>query len=255
MPLEITDFIEASFPAPLAYGAGGGPTYQTAITTRGDGSEDRNANWGPDGRAKYRVTVQPSDKDNFALALAFFRVVRGKWVGWRFRDPTDSHVVEAPIDTTSTRTVGPSDLVPTTAIYQFRKKYAITSGSDEYVSYRKIIKPIVGTITLLLKREGESVYSVVTLSGGATVGGGLYNEDLYNEAPTVTADVTIDYATGTITWNSEDPPGDTDSLIWTGDFEIPARFASDDWFSRRVGFEAYDIDIEIIELAEADAYV
>lgn len=246
-------FVEVSFPAPLAYNAEGGPGFSTGIVPTGDGGETRNSNWGPDGRCRYRVSVQPSDKLNFAQALAFFRVVQGRLVGFRLKDPTDNYVELEQIDSTATRIVGPANLVPTTAIYQLRKKYSIGAGA--YSFQRKIIKPMNGTITLLLKRNGESVYSIVTLSGGASVGGGLYNETLYNGAPTVTADVTIDYATGVVTWNSANPPGSLDDFRWTGNFEVPVRFASDQWFSRRTNFEAYTIDIELMELAEADSYM
>jgi uncharacterized protein (TIGR02217 family) len=247
-------FIEHVFPLCCSVGAEGFPHFQTQIVTSGNGNEQRNSQWGPYGRELYNVSVDAFDKDKLRQLLAFWRVIGGKLTGFRFRSPIDNECVNEHIDTFNTRLVGPSNIVPGDNVhqYQLRKKYSI-GENDEYVVFRKVIKPVRESITLQVSYNGAP-FQVVTTVSGSVVGGGLYNTELYNESPTIVADVEFDWNTGVLTWIGPNPPGNADTLLWTGQFEIPVRFAEDSGLAKYIGFNARSIDLSMIELTEGDSY-
>ena len=62
---------------------------------------------------------------------------------------------------------------------------------------------------------------------------------------------------GVYTWMVPDIDTSTAviQVVGTDLVEALATDASDEYFSRRAGHEAYTIDLDMVELAEADAYV
>jgi uncharacterized protein (TIGR02217 family) len=159
----------ARFPLNIAFGAIGGPGYQTSIVTVDSGREYGKANWA-NSRGKWNVGMRAMPKADTDDLIAFFRVVKGRAYGFRFRDWSDYQVA-----------AGQGVIIQNAdGSLQLAKQY--TSG--DLTEIRPISTPVSGTVVM--------------------VGGG-----------------TIDYVTGKVT-------GGSLSNTWTGEFDIPVRFDTDE---------------------------
>jgi uncharacterized protein (TIGR02217 family) len=141
------------FPDRIAFGAVGGPAYNTSIVTVSSGVEARNQNWS-ESRQEYDVSSGVKTEADFKAIDAFFRAVRGKAIGFRFKDWLDFRVgidegVVAGLTTTT---------------FQLQKQYE--SGSDE--SPRVIKKPIASGF--VLKDSGVTLMVVTDYTLDATTG-------------------------------------------------------------------------------------
>lgn len=159
----------ARFPLNIAFGAIGGPKYQTSIVTVDSGREYRNGDWA-NSRSKWEVGLRAMRKADTDELTSFFRVVKARLHGFRFRDWSDYQV-----------TAGQGVVIQNPdGSLQLAKKYV----SGDLTEYRPITTPVQGT---------------VVMTGGGT----------------------IDYVTGKVT-------GGTTSNTWTGEFDIPVRFDTDE---------------------------
>lgn len=159
----------ARFPLNIAFGAIGGPRYQTSIAPVNSGREYRNADW-TSSLGKWEVGMRPMRKADTDALIAFFRAVKGRAYGFRFRDWSDYQV-----------TAGQGVVIQNPdGTLQLAKQYI--SGS--LIEYRPIATPVQGT---------------VVMTGGGT----------------------IDYITGQVV-------GGSTSNTWTGEFDIPVRFDTDE---------------------------
>jgi uncharacterized protein (TIGR02217 family) len=137
-------FIESPrFPDAIAYGASGGPGYETDVVVLNSGHEQRNANW-ENSRSTYDVSHGVKTQTDMDVLIAFFRACKGRAHGFRFRDFTDYQVTHA----NGVLGAGIGTGLPT---YQLSKNY--TSGSE--TETRPIKKPVAGTVALL--RGGVAV--------------------------------------------------------------------------------------------------
>jgi len=153
MPLPT--FIEERFPDDISYGATGGPQFNTNVVTVSSGAEVRNINW-QEARAVYNVTHAVKTKAQMQNLIAFFRNVRGKAIGFRFKDWTDYTAVGEQI--------GTGDGVNTT--FQLTKTYSVGLGTAQYV--RKITKPVAGTVTVYINGVPDAGATVDTTTGIVT---------------------------------------------------------------------------------------
>lgn len=85
MPLQ---FIEIRFPEKISYGSRGGPRFHNTIVTTASGYEYVNINWA-DARCEYDVSHAIRTKTQFDELLQFFRVVKGRATGFRYKDWLD----------------------------------------------------------------------------------------------------------------------------------------------------------------------
>lgn len=155
-------FIETPrFPDGISYGAAGGPEYQTDIVTVNSGYESRNVNWsqakGPyDVGYRLRTKVQTSD------LIAFFRSVKGRAHGFRFKDWSDYEVDQSN---------GVLTLI-SAGVYQLAKSYSAGALGE----IRTIKKPVAGTVAIFRTRSGTTTNitgsSVInTVTGRVTISG------------------------------------------------------------------------------------
>jgi len=143
------------FPERIAFGATGGPAFSTSIVTVTSGEESRNQNWA-DSRQEYDVSTGVKTEADFRVIGAFFRAVKGRKDGFRFKDFADFQ---------ATMTEGVVEGLTSTT-FQLQKKYV--SGSD--VTLRDIKKPISG---IVLKNSGSTLatpadYTLNTATGVVT---------------------------------------------------------------------------------------
>ena len=265
-------FIETRFPDDISLGATGGPGFDTEVISVNSGSEQRNSIW-QDAKCAWDVSHGVRTDAQLAVLIAFFRVMKGKAKGFRFKDWQDYLV------TTSNGLLGTAGVGDGTPTYQLQKTYTLAGNTE----YREITKPVSGTTGVyrggVLKTAGVGAgnYALDTTTGivtwvadassnasaitvGATTqvtlaanpGTLIAGQKLYLSGFTG-ADAallnslahTINSVTGvgpyvftlatvttgkTITVGSgvgKKYPQATEALTWAGEFDVPARFDTD----------------------------
>lgn len=150
------------FPDNVSFGATGGPGYMTDIVTVNSGAESRNQNW-TQARAMYEVSHAARLPAEYTVLRDFFRAVKGRTHGFRFKDPLDYSVTT----TTGVLTAGIGTGLPT---YQLGKLYAAGSLTET----RAISKPVSGTTTIYRNASpatagaGAGQYALSTTTGIVT---------------------------------------------------------------------------------------
>lgn len=162
-------FHEVQFPPKIAYGASGGPEFNTSITTTQGGFEQRNINW-QKARGRWDVSTGIKNKTDMDAVQAFFRARFGKAYGFRFKDWSDFQAVGQNIGTGN----------GTLTTFQLTKTYV--SGSNTYV--REIKKPVTGTVKIYLNSVLQGAGYTVDLTTGIVT---------FTVAPTAGVAVTADY--------------------------------------------------------------
>ena len=147
-------FHEVQFPQKVAYGASGGPQFNTSIVTTQGGFEQRNVNW-QKSRGRWDISTGIKNKADMDAVIAFFRARFGKAYGFRFKDWTDYQAVG--------QIIGTGNAVLTA--FQLNKIYS--SGGNSYS--REIKKPVSGTVKIYLNSVLQvSGYSVDLTTGIVT---------------------------------------------------------------------------------------
>jgi len=180
----------ARFPLQIALGAQGGPEYTTNIITVDNGFESRTAVWSAS-RLKFDIGTRPMTKADTDALIAFFRSVKGRAYGFRFRDWSD---YQATTDNGGFTAIAG-------ATYQMVKTYA--SGSLSEV--RSISKPVAGTVSV----SGSGVYSIDYTTGILTVASGA--------APTAWSgefDVPVRFDTDTMQLDAINKNGESLLIQW-----------------------------------------
>jgi uncharacterized protein (TIGR02217 family) len=167
-------FHEIQFPPKIAYGASGGPEFNTTITTTQAGFEQRNINW-QKARGRWDVSTGIKNKTDMETVIAFFRARFGKAYGFRFKDWSDYQGVNQSLGTGN----------GTKTAFQLVKNYF--SGSNSYS--RDIKKPVSGTVKIylnsILQSSGFTIdhtTGMVTFSS-APANGVLVNADFDFDVP------------------------------------------------------------------------
>jgi uncharacterized protein (TIGR02217 family) len=137
-------FIETPrFPENISRGASGGPGYQTDVVVVASGHEKRNITW-PIGRARYDVAHGVRTQAQMDTLTAFFRSVKGRAHGFRFKDWNDfACTATTGVLGTGNGTGGP--------VYQLGKRYTAGALSET----RTISKPVSGQVAV--QRNGSPV--------------------------------------------------------------------------------------------------
>jgi uncharacterized protein (TIGR02217 family) len=143
----------ARFPLNIAFGAIGGPGYQTSIVTVDSGREYGKGNWA-NSRGEWNVGMRAMPQADTDDLIAFFRVVKGRLYGFRFRDWSDYQVK-----------AGQGVVIQNgDGSLQLAKQY--TSG--DLTEIRPISTPVSGTVVMV----GGGTIDYVT---GKITGGSLSN--------------------------------------------------------------------------------
>lgn len=141
-----TAFSNTRFPDHLSLGAMGGPVFTTDICTTASGHEQRNVSW-MHPRNRYVIATSVTTEEDFNSIITFFRLHKGRAIGFRFKDWTDYSV--------KNQLIGMSD--PCKQKYQLIKSYALGNQSD----LRMITKPVLGSVRITVggrKYEHEVDY-------------------------------------------------------------------------------------------------
>lgn len=204
-------FHEIQFPVQISYGCTGGPVYKTTVVRADSGAEQRIGQW-VTGRLKWSVSQGVKNAAQLAALIAFFRARKGKLYGFRFKDWTDYQVRRGP-------------LLPAAdgSALQLYAGYSDAAGTE----MRKIAKPVAGK-TETWPQVGIAIYPA---AGGAAL----------------TSGYSADYTTGIVTGLGSA----AGSYVWSGEFDVPARFDTDEMRVNREGFAINNWDdIAVLEILQ-----
>ena len=205
-------FDDIRFPTAISLGATGGPERRTDIVVTGSGSEERNSRWA-DSRRRYNAGFGVKSLDDIHEVVRFFEERRGRLHGFRWKDHTDfkSCAPKGQI-TALDQAIGTGNGV--TAGFALVKRYG--TGLRDYV--RTITKPVAGTV-------------IVAVAGTAAV------------------NFTVNALTGVVTFNIGSIPAAGAAITAGFQFDVPARFDTDQLRINLTQFSAGDIpDIPVVEI-------
>lgn len=187
-------FHEVRFPSDISKGAQGGPRRRTEIVMVGSGFEERNQRWA-DSRRFYDAAYGIHTGDDIYAVLEFFEERRGRFHGFRWKDHGDYKSCY-PSDTIAftDQTIGTGD--GSTVAFQLTKQYGLSFAPYS----RNVKKPVSGTVLI-------------------GVAGVLQTE---------TTDYTVDHTTGIITFTAGSIPSLSAAVTAGYEFDVPARFDTDD---------------------------
>lgn len=144
------NFSEERFPTDISYGISGGPRFNTDVITSHAGYEYRNIN-SLNARNRYNVAYGIKTKDQLERLLVFFRAMRGKAVGFRFKDWLDYKVIGQCLAIADGKSLE----------FQLIKTYQV----GDFFEQRKILKPVANSIKIYLDDVPVS-FGQVNISNG-----------------------------------------------------------------------------------------
>lgn len=190
-------FHEVRLPIEVERGASGGPGFLTSVSVLTSGKEQRNSLWEVD-RGRWDIGYGIQTRADALIVRDFFFARRGRLHGFRFRDWSNYKTEgseKQPAGLSTVDTGEPAEADGSTTTFQM---YYVYSDSGSFSYTKKIHKPVEGTIKVYVE-------------------GALQTE---------TTDYTIDHTTGIITFTS--PPEYNSDVEWTGEFDLPVRFDTDE---------------------------
>ena len=191
-------FLEMRFPTGIAYGAVGGPSYNTSIVQFQNGRESRNQQWSQ-GLGVWDVSHGVKTQAEVDQLVAFFRSVKGRAYGFRFKDWSDHTATQC--------LMGVGD--GSNGRFQLCKQYISYDiyGNPIAGEVKTIYKPVPGTVT---------VYSGVTIANAA------------NMVALEPTQYGIDYTTGVLNCAGQPNVPASGIGMWVScEFDIPVRFDTD----------------------------
>jgi uncharacterized protein (TIGR02217 family) len=147
-------FIETPrFPDGISYGATGGPVWSTDVVRTGAGQEYRNQSWAQ-ALCTFDVSHAARHATDYAVLRDFYRAMRGRLHGFRFKDHSDFAV---------TNSVG-TFVQLTSTTFQMYRAYVTGAQTDS----RKIVKPVTGTVAVVggVSPSVDYTTGIVTVASG-----------------------------------------------------------------------------------------
>jgi len=248
-------FYEHQFPTDISQGSRGGPNWSTVITPSHSGKEKRIQKWETP-RHEYDVIYGVKSKTQLLNVLTLLNEMRGMAHGFRYKDPLDYEVTDEPLVPNGSDTV---QLIKTYSNglnpYQRIIKKPVSSpavtmehNSSPFTGFT--IDPTTGIATLTalssfaISGISQGNPGTVTTSSahGFSNGDEIYiksvvgmtevNDTVFTisgvTATTFSIGVdTTSYTAYTSGGSAEKHVQSTDSLTWTGEFDVPVRFDVD----------------------------
>lgn len=273
------------FPDTIAVGAAGGPEYSTLVTLNDGGYEQRLARWTLPLRS-YDVAHGIKSQADFETLLNFFLSVQGMKTGFRFKDWSDFEVATTESYMTKNSElvyqVGKNYVSGATTVSRDIKKVVdasytiyrdgspvaegagagqysidVTTGIVTFVadatgSITAITKALPGVITSATHglSNGDEVYldsiGGMTALNGQTVTVTVVDPNNFSIGIDTTHPDYDPYTSGG-TWSKNIQSSET--LTWSGEFDVPVRFNTDKLNSIWKSYNVYEWgQIPLIEL-------
>jgi len=163
-------FLDIRFPDAIAFGATGGPGFNTSVTTTTGGHSQRVVRWSEPLR-RYDVSTAIRTHAQYAEVLEFWIAVRGPGNGWRFKDWTDYASVAGHVlhDVDPPRAVSDTDTPTFPAVgdairtdFQLQKVYVY----GPVLRTRIITKPVAGTVLVAVDTTPQTTGFSVNANTG-----------------------------------------------------------------------------------------
>ena len=199
------------FPKKISFGSRGGPMRKTTIVTSASGGEERNSLWANSLRI-YDIGYGIKTLNDIHDIIDFFEERRGQFYGFRYFDKLD-YKSSAPLSNPSfdDQILGQADGVQVE--FQLQRLYGDLHARWE----RKIIKPILGSVTVGI--DGVEIAS---------------------------SEWQVNSITGIVTFNNA--PANLSTITAGFEFDVPVRFDTD---QIEISIEAFEAgDIQSIKLKE-----
>lgn len=195
---------DLTFPLRLSRGAGSGLTFNTEVAEIVSGAEQRNAIWA-EPLLNWTVEVGAPDVEELMQLRDFFRLVRGRLIGFRVRDP---------LEFSSAPYVGQTQAAPTPL------DQPMVAADGGGLVWRLVRRVTIGpdTLDIAVRRPVASAFRVSV--GGAEALTGW----------------TLDAATGLVTFDAAPA-----SPRWGGEFDFAGRFDSDELFTSVTRYQAGEV--------------
>ncbi len=227
----------AIFPDTLEYGYSGGPTFKTTVNADFAGNEQRNQDWSQT-RHRFDVGNALKAKASYDTLKTFFMARRGRLFGFRFKDFLDFTALDQalvrldgfgiPIKDVNGNLVSTGDGAAT--VFQMHRAY--DSASKKH--FREITRP--RDPALIAAGQEKQPFRV-------RVNGVVQTEVTH---------YSVNRSTGRVTFVS--PPGNGLAVDWSGEFDVPVRFAEDSFPAEIERFDWHNAQFELIEIRnEEDA--
>ena len=143
-------FLEIRFPDSISFNSSTILEFNTTIITSKNGKEYRNVNWN-NNKMKFNIVNGIKTKTELNEVIKFFRNVKGKAYGFRFKDWTDFSAINQQIG------IGDGE----TKEFQLIKTYTINGNTYT----RKIKKPVISTIKVFLDGIETNDFSIDLTNG------------------------------------------------------------------------------------------
>lgn len=227
--IAIVGFDEIRFPQKVEFNFKSITSWNTTVIVTASGYEQRNQNW-ENIRKRFRAEYRqlPDDPFNdFQEVQDFWMGRRGRARGFRFKDHTDFEATAEVCPQYNDLETLVGDGVETE--FQIAKLYDDGAGNP----YRRILKkPVIETGALSDPDDPDALVYLDT--GGGPV------------LQTRTTDYTFDTTTGKITFLTAPPASAV--VTWTGRFDVPVRFDTDEMETDLQSYDNFQIDLDFIEI-------
>ena len=131
-------FYDVRFLADNSIGSYGGPEFSTNVATTENIVEYRNINWSGS-RNRYNLAPAIKSKEQLEYLISFFRICKGRAIGFRFKDWNDYQLKNEIIKVSEDNCKS----------IQISKTYSI----GKFSSKRIITKPVPGSVEILLNNQ------------------------------------------------------------------------------------------------------
>lgn len=152
--IDMTSFIDMRFPEDIRYGFTGGPMYKVDVGSSDGGGEQRNLRWETplyEYSTDLRLVVENGGQLGLDDLIAFFRLAKGRYHSFRFKDWADYRAVDSHIATAN----------GSTTAFQLRKVYQYGINLE----YRIITKPVVNSVVVKVNGVVVTNYTVNYTTG------------------------------------------------------------------------------------------
>lgn len=254
-------FAEERLELGFDYGAEGGPEFATDIVVMASGHEARNQNWSQ-ARGRWQAGERIIGRAKKDYLLAFFRARRGRLQGFRFKDWSDWYAVDEPLAVTG----GPAAQLikayqsgadadirlikkPRAGVTLKRGGMAyatptvdtttgqVTFLPDTTAAIAAITQANPGKVTAPAHGLANGALVYLTGIGGMTQLNGRIVTVTVVDADNFTIGIdTTAYAAYTAGGSAAKYPQPGETITWSGEFDVPARFDTDRFIAT---FRAY----------------
>ena len=268
-------FLEIRFPENISYGSSFGPGWNTRVIRLQSGYEQRNQLW-EDTMYKGDVAYGVRSRADMGALADFFQEVRGRAYGFRFKDWRDYEATSEALSPDGSPTVqliktygtGSNNYVrevtkPVSGSVSLERNSSafasytldtttgiVTLSADSSASISNITQADPGQVTTSSAHgysTGDEIY--IQNAGGMTE----VNDTVYTITKVDDTNFTIGVDTSEYTAYTSGGTADkfvqsSETLEWTGEFDVPARFDTDEMSIVWDDYEMLSTSVPIVEV-------